>query len=697
MNKIYQVLLLSISISFTAHSQESLFKGQEFVTYKNISQVKQLQHQNEQEKALEAYLKAIEEAKKNHQLHHLKSLYLSVGELYYHWQSYTKALGYFKKYNASNTLYTGQDIKCILFIAKTYKHLGKLDDALKNCIKGIEKAKKINSKKLELELSREVSNLLFRQKDYQQALTYYQKVLKLEEKYGSKNSMTVSLNNIGVLYAYLKQPKYAVDYLEKAYLLDETQADKLKKSVDILLNTISVYYATGLGNTSFEEALQILEQKYGQSEMGEAFIYLAAFEFRKENYTPAMTYSKRAYKLGEVSGSSGVLKESFNLMSKIYEVENKHKKALHYYKLFSELQFKEHLQTEDDKQKLYAQQLEVEEKENQIQLLIAENEVKSLEMQNCEIETDKIETDLQLMQKNHDLQVSNIRAEQLQKEALQKELLLAQRNHENTLQKQAILNLEKDKKIKELQLKKSDLNQKKIELEANQQRKEIMLLRKEQQLKKMQRNLLALALSLLILFFILIGLRIRKNQQIQKMTQRAIKAELENEQLQKVRLAAELENKKLKEQQMKYELDIKSKELTGYTLNMIQKNEVLLELKEHLKEILILKGTEQRRKVNQLKNYIHYSFTVDKDWDNFKKMFENINQDFFSKLKEKFPRLTSRDLRFCALSKLHINSKEIASILGVSVDSIKTFRYRIRKKIQLEPETDFITFLNQVA
>ena len=50
-------------------------------------------------------------------------------------------------------------------------------------------------------------------------------------------------------------------------------------------------------------------------------------------------------------------------------------------------------------------------------------------------------------------------------------------------------------------------------------------------------------------------------------------------------LEVELKNTQLSESQLRNEIEFKNKELTTYTLNLIQKNEILEELKTTLEQI----------------------------------------------------------------------------------------------------------------
>ncbi len=83
----------------------------------------------------------------------------------------------------------------------------------------------------------------------------------------------------------------------------------------------------------------------------------------------------------------------------------------------------------------------------------------------------------------------------------------------------------------------------------------------------------------------------------------------------------------------------------------------------------------------------------EKDWEDFKQHFENVHPEFFTNLKLQFPDLSANDLKVAALTRLNLSIKEASNILGISPESTKTARYRLRKKLNLSPETDLFDFL----
>lgn len=151
---------------------------------------------------------------------------------------------------------------------------------------------------------------------------------------------------------------------------------------------------------------------------------------------------------------------------------------------------------------------------------------------------------------------------------------------------------------------------------------------------------------------------------------------------------AEIENSRLKHEELARELELSQRELTSYALNFLQKNEFLSDLKKDLDN---LKSTKETVRMRQK---IHQAKLLDKDWEKFKMQFDKVHGSFASELKEKHPDLSPTELKHCSLIRINLNIKECASILGISPESAKTSRYRIRRKLGIDTEDSLFDYLS---
>ncbi len=155
----------------------------------------------------------------------------------------------------------------------------------------------------------------------------------------------------------------------------------------------------------------------------------------------------------------------------------------------------------------------------------------------------------------------------------------------------------------------------------------------------------------------------------------------------------QLENSRLKESELQRELDLKTKQVTSYALNFIQKNELIADLNAKINEIKERSDDSTARELNKMNRIVNNSLKIDQDWENFKLMFEEIHDDFFGKLKSQYPGLGNSEYKLCALLRLNLSVKEAAQILGISSNSVKTARYRLRRKFELKREENLVDFL----
>ncbi|MEQ9307479.1 MAG: tetratricopeptide repeat protein, partial [Marinoscillum sp.] len=237
------------------------------------------------------------------------------------------------------------------------------------------------------------------------------------------------------------------------------------------------------------------------------------------------------------------------------------------------------------------------------------------------------------------------------------------------------------------------------ELEQKQQR--ITLLEKEQ---SFNRSIVWLS-SLGLMIFLTLGVMIFYQQKSKNVKKRKLleaeadlaKIELENTQLSEQKLKTDLENKILKEDQLQHELDLKSKSLTKNALHMIQKNEFLHEIRSKLKELRKASPDLMDKRIKKLIKSIDYSFNLDDDWQEFETVFQQVHSQFFEKLKILYPNLSPAEVRLCAMIRLNLHSKDMSAIMGISQDSLRISRYRLRKKLGLSKGSNLYSFILNIG
>lgn len=154
-----------------------------------------------------------------------------------------------------------------------------------------------------------------------------------------------------------------------------------------------------------------------------------------------------------------------------------------------------------------------------------------------------------------------------------------------------------------------------------------------------------------------------------------------HKQLESEQLITSFKNEKLNQ-----DIESKNRELAISTMSIIKKNEVLNSIKKELKKT---KHSENNAALKLIDNNLNDT----KDWSFFEQAFNNADKDFLDKIKMSHPDLSPNDLRFCAYLRLNLSSKEMAPLLNISIKSVETKRYRLRKKLGLDHDSGLITYI----
>lgn len=144
-----------------------------------------------------------------------------------------------------------------------------------------------------------------------------------------------------------------------------------------------------------------------------------------------------------------------------------------------------------------------------------------------------------------------------------------------------------------------------------------------------------------------------------------------------------------KRQRAEEMLDHANQQLEQYLVNIKEKNELIEKFSTQFER------NNQRPEMNfevekTLENLQQSVLLTEEDWQSFKALYEQVFPYFFFDLNKKYPDLTAAEVRLCALDKLNLTDKVKGTMLGISADSVKKTRYRLRKKYPsiLEGNTD---------
>lgn len=172
--------------------------------------------------------------------------------------------------------------------------------------------------------------------------------------------------------------------------------------------------------------------------------------------------------------------------------------------------------------------------------------------------------------------------------------------------------------------------------------------------------------------------------------------EMEAMRVAKDKMDEELKEANAKNEDISKELNLREEKLRELGQNLMDRNQILEQVQIMIRKIR--KGIDEGKYKSskdldkELKGIIGF----DAEWEKFLEQFEAIHGNFLKLLKERYPELTARDLKICALTRSGLNSKQISSILYIQPDSVKKSKYRINRKIGLENGASLFSFLEKM-
>ncbi len=159
----------------------------------------------------------------------------------------------------------------------------------------------------------------------------------------------------------------------------------------------------------------------------------------------------------------------------------------------------------------------------------------------------------------------------------------------------------------------------------------------------------------------------------------------------------EIQEEKLKmEEEVRKKLEIennqKARSLTASSLQLLNLNEKLSEIVDRINENKEL-NKDHRNKITRELNNLRNS---DSQWDSIKLHFENVHPQFFERLEQYFPEITSNDHKILAFIKMKLSNKEIALILNVTRRAVEQSKRRLKKKLGMDAEDmDILGFIDK--
>ena len=156
----------------------------------------------------------------------------------------------------------------------------------------------------------------------------------------------------------------------------------------------------------------------------------------------------------------------------------------------------------------------------------------------------------------------------------------------------------------------------------------------------------------------------------------------------------------------------KKKALNEHEKTISEKNKVEQQLNHASQKLKMFTGTykDKQEKIEELEKIINESLKendkndiessiyqlkkssilTEQNWNDFATVFEQVYPAFFEKLKSRYPKITPSEIHLLALSKLELDNKQMALMLGVGSSAIRQIKSRFLKKYSTKEDV-FLT------
>lgn len=138
-------------------------------------------------------------------------------------------------------------------------------------------------------------------------------------------------------------------------------------------------------------------------------------------------------------------------------------------------------------------------------------------------------------------------------------------------------------------------------------------------------------------------------------------------------------------------------DLSRYVMELDQKTNVLSKVTRRIADLYPEVDDKTRVALNSIVNGIKMSANDTKLWDDFKLYFEMANPDFLILLAQRHPDLTSVDLKYCCYLKMNMSNDDIRNLLGINQESVRTHKYRLKRKLELPKDMGLAVYLQSVS
>ncbi len=502
------------------------------------------------------------------------------------------------------------------------------------------------------------------------AVKYYQEALHIFKEANNIEEISIQLNNLGTVYFNWGNYNLAIEYFSQTLNYDAQRGDSSALSTSYN-NIGKVYESWGhydLAIEHYNKAISYLSPGGNQARRAVRLSNIGTTYYKKGKLDKALEFINAALELDSQLKNPFKIAVRYNELSNIYFAQGEYEKAISFnmeaLDIFQSLNRRESLAIVlKDLGHIYLEQKNYN---------LAEQFL---------LQSIKLSNEINLIQ--NEMTGYRLLGEVYFNKNDFKHAISSHQKYDAL--KDSIFNVNNQKQLANYRIKYETV---KKEQENQILKKDIILKQRTQRTLIIIGGLLFISL---ILLFIILRLRSKNYRQDKKLSSLKLdKKEVEKQHLED-KVFAEQQLNKLQREKYEAEIQLKNQELVSSTMQLVNKNEVLSEIKNKIN------GSQSVETIKkEALALINQNIDFDQNWKRFSTEFEKINPGFFDRIRHEYPDFSEQFTRLAAFLRIDLSTKEIAQLMNVSVAAVNKNRQRLRKKLNLEAESDLTAFMKSI-
>jgi DNA-binding CsgD family transcriptional regulator len=159
---------------------------------------------------------------------------------------------------------------------------------------------------------------------------------------------------------------------------------------------------------------------------------------------------------------------------------------------------------------------------------------------------------------------------------------------------------------------------------------------------------------------------------------------------QKSKLRAQFEQQEKK--RMEQEMEAASDQLKMFTKSILEKTSLIEKLESQTQNKF--RSEERQQLIEEISGQ---SILTEDDWLKFKTLFNKLYPDFFTRINKQIQNITQAEQRMAALTLLHLTTKQMAAVLGISPNSVIKAKQRLRQRFEFQTDQQVEEFIVNIC